>query len=380
MKTTRTVLVILAIIIILPFLGYLLWIIQKDQPLDLMIVNKSVANVHSNEVKAFNWVLNYKKIVKSTRSTYDYTRDYYGFFPDPVYEGDYIKSFKLEEIPALIEQYDGLIFLDNAGVESKALGNGKAAFYGGFNQNDYLLLREMYSKNKLIVAENNFFSEPTEDLVRYNTEQLLDVYYLHWKGKLFKNLDQKKVEDEIGKKWIDVYTQTNNSSWDLEGPGLILLNNKQSRILVLPQSTYMVSDYPTINTDEELASFYSLPLSVPYDGWFQVVYEGKNQVISYFNLQLNEAGREVLKSGGLDYIFPATIALNSDHHYFLAGDFSKQDVMLTCSKSRLLSGSLSSFCKLIEGSPAPFFQNYYVPFMSTILENYLNGKDDQADL
>ena len=377
MKTTRTVLILLSVIIVLPIIGYFLWIIQKDRILDLMIINKTVLTENSNEVKSLNYVLNYKKILKSTENTYDYNRDYFGFFPQPVYEGEYIKSFKMEDVESISDQYDGLIYLDNEGVVSNRLGKGLASRYGGFNQNDYILLKEMYNKNKLIIAENNFFSEPTEDLVRFNTEQLLDVYSLHWTGKLFKNLEKKKISQEIKEEWFEIYKNQYNSEWNYEGSGMVLFNKRQSRILVLPASEYMQSEFPSINTDPDLASFYNLPEEIPFGGWFQLVYEGKNQVISHFDLNLNEKGIELLKNSGLEAEFPASIALNEGHHYFFAGDFSKQNVFLACSKNRFLSGSLNGICKLMSGNPGQFFQNYYVPLMSTVFDNYLNSKEEK---
>jgi hypothetical protein len=375
MKTTRTILIIVLIIIILPFFGYFLWIIQKDHALDLMIVNKSVIDDKSNEVRSVNWVLNYNKIVKSSKNSYDYTRDYYGFYPEPLYETEYIRSFKLEDIPVVSDLYDGVYFVDNEGVKPEMVNDAIKTEYGGLNQNDYLLLKEMYEKGKLLIAEDNFFSEPTPDLVRFNTEQLLDVYSLHWKGKMFKNISLNKVQEKLGQQWIDAYEKYYNQTWRFDGPGLIIINEKQKRILVLPTDQYMMTEYPTISTDSDLAAFYNIPEDIDFDGWFQIVYEGKNQVISWLDLHLNEQGVNLFKKTGLESKFPIVIALSHDHQYFISGDFSKQNVMLGCSKSRVLSGSISGLCKIAGEKPGPFFHNYYVPFMSSVFQNYLKSKE-----
>ena len=205
MKTAKILFVLLAIIVLLPLFGYFLWVVQKSDKMDLMIVNKTVEKVSENEMRSLNWVLNYNKIVKSSSNSYNYEKDYFGYHPEPVYEDLYIKSFRLDEIETLKDQYEAIIYLDNEGVKLSGSGKSKDSYYGGFNQSDYLLLKEMSEAGKMIIAEYNFFSEPTEDLVRFNTEQFLDIYSVHWRGKYFNNLEKKKVVKDIGVEWITNY-------------------------------------------------------------------------------------------------------------------------------------------------------------------------------
>jgi len=203
--------------------------IQKQKPINLMIVNKTVPGSSQNEVKSLNWVLNYEKVVKAGKEDYDFSKDYYGFHPDAMNEYRTIRSYSLDELPAIESQYDGLIYLDNEGVEYKTPGYSSISHYGGFNQTDYLLLKDMINKNKLVIAEFNFFSDPTEDLVRYNTEQVMDIYSLRWKGKYFKALEKKKIASEMDIKWLDIYKDINGKEWDFNGPGLVLCSEKQER-------------------------------------------------------------------------------------------------------------------------------------------------------
>ncbi|MCF8381083.1 MAG: RNA-binding protein [Bacteroidales bacterium] len=370
MKTVKIVIILIALFVIIPGLGYFLWIVQKDSKLDLMIINKSVEKISKNEFRTLSWVLNYDKIVKGNSNSYDYEKDYFGYHPEPIYKDLYIQSFKLSDLSTFKEKYDGLIFLDNKGVENSKSTFSNSRFYGGFNQSDFLLLKEMSAANKLIIAEYNFFSDPTEDLVRFNTEQFIDVYSVLWEGKFMDNLNREKIGEELDPKWLDIYLEYTGYEWDFNGSGLVLINSKQSRILVIPSDMYMTKNYPSINTKSELAAFYGVKETVPYTGWFQIVYEGKNEVISSFDLNLNDAGKQMLMNSGLECTFPATIALSNPHQYFFAGDFSKQKVFLSYSRNRVVSELTHLLCRMRGNKPGQFFHNYYLPMFSTILKDY----------
>ena len=370
MKTARSIIIILSIIVLFPLLGSFMWIIQKETKLDLMIINKTVEKVSKNEMRSLNWVLNYNKIVKSSSDSYNYEKDYFGYHPEPISEDRYIQSFKLKDLSVLKDKYEGFIFLDNQGVRIDGASNPRMDYYGGFNQSDYLLLKEMSDEGKLIIAEYNFFSEPTEDLVRFNTEQFLDVYSVHWKGKFMRNLDKEKISKVLDDKWIGIYSDYTGNDWTFTGSGIVLINEKQSRILVLPADQYMTKEFPSIITNSDLASFYNVKEIIPFTGWFQIVYEGKNDVISRFDLNLNEEGKQIVMNSGLECGSPAAISLANQHQYFFAGDFSKQSVFLGCSKVRMLNNLVHLGCSMRGNSPSQFFHNYYLPMYSAILNEY----------
>lgn len=378
MKSSRYFLIAIVVILLLPLAGHLLWRAQKKNPMDLMIVNKTVPRSTENEVKTLNWVLNYQKVLKDGNDNYDFSRDYYGFYPDAVSADRSIKAFRLEDLPELCEKYDGLIYLDNEGVELENQKYSNLKFYGGFNNTDYHLLKEMINSDKLVIVEYNFFSEPTEDLIRFNTEQLMDIYSLHWKGKYFKNLASKKIIGEIDEKWLDRYKNFYDKDWDFKGPGLILCNIKQDRVVVLPAEKYL-NDQPVISTTKQMSGFYDLPEEVTYTGWFNIIHEGENKVISTLDLNLNDEGVELLKMNGLEASFPISVKMLDKPVFFLAGDFSKQKVFLPFSKMRIVSDLCRRICKNMTGNPALFFQTYYFPLMSGIISGYLNDTPDKEE-
>ncbi len=369
MKIKKVLLIILLIIIILPFLGRLLWELPKGKNVNLLIVNKTTANNSENQVKAFNWVLNFHKYVKSINDCYNYKKDYYGFHPDAPLPELLIRTFGLSDISSLQSNHKLLYYIDNEGVSLNDRLPDGPDHYGGLNQNDYLLLKAFYEESKPVIAECNFFSVPTEDLVRFNTEQLVDIYYIGWRGKFIHNLNSKKVGAHLDKKWIDRYREYYGNKWEFEGSGIVLLNDKQKRIIILPSEKFMTEDYPAIRTEPKHSAFFNIPPSVAFTGWFSIVYQGRNEVISSLDLNLNDEGIDFLKRNGIDSVFPATIR-GKNNFYYLAGNYSEENVLLTFSKYRVFSDVLRLVGKNMTGNPDQFFYTYYFPFMSSLLDIY----------
>lgn len=372
MKAYRLWIILLGVIIALPFAGRLAWLLQKSKPMEILIINKSVQKSSMNEVKTLNWTLNNEKIVNLDKRIYDYTYQYYGYFPEAPTQDRKIKSFSLENISDLTEKNNVLFFADNYGIEPQMhdAKTVKKKAYGGFNNSDYILLKDMVNKQKLVIAEYNFISLPTEDLVRYNTEQFLDIYSLGWSGKYFKDLSKEQVSELIETKWFDLYKQLNSEDWTFSGPGLILLNSSQNRIIVMPADKYMISEFPEVITNSDLASKFNIPEKAAYSGWFDMSYQGQNKVISHFNLNLNENGISLLKKNGIEAEFPAVIESANSKFYYLAGDFSKVHVFMPFSRLGFLSSLFENLNKGKVNQPDKFFLTYYNNLLSTILNNY----------
>ena len=372
MKAYRYFIILLGIIIALPFAGRLFWLMKKSKPINIVIINKSVEKSSQNEVKTLNWTLNFGKYVNSDGDIYNFRYDYLGYFPDAASESRKVKSYKLEEISSIAESNDALFFIDNSGIKLKKddKKSPKGIAYGGFNQNDYFLLKEMISRQKLVVAEYNFFSPPTEDLVRYNTEQFLDIYSLGWTGKFFNNLSKEQVSEDISGNWFDLYKQYYSTDWDFEGPGIILINLQQNRIIVLPAEKYMNSKFPEVVTAQEIASLYYIPQKAAYTGWFEISFEGKNKVISNFDLNLNKEGVNLLRKNGIESEFPAVIESVNKKFYYMAGDFSKVNVYLPISRLGFISRIILNLGKGKTQNPGRFFQVYYNFLLTSILNDY----------
>ncbi len=372
MKTYRFLVILLVVIIALPLAGRVSWFMKKSKPINILIINKSVQKSSQNEVKAVNWVLNYEKYVDPDHDLYDFEFDYMGYFPDAITEDRKVKSFKLDEIPLLSESKDALFFIDNAGAEAstKGIKSPGSLNYGGFNQNDYFLLKEMVNKQKLVIAEFNFFAPPTEELVRYNTEQFLDIYSLGWSGKFFENLAKERINEMIPSTWFDLYKQNFSEDWNFSGPGLVLLNPGQNRIIVLPSLDYMSSAFPSVVTSPELALYYNVPQNVSYDGWFDIPFQGANKVISHIDLNLNQDGVDLLRKNGIDAKFPTVIQSENKKFYYMGGDFSKEPVFMLSSRYGFISALLMNMERKKAQNPRKFYPVYYSHLLAGILNDY----------
>ncbi len=372
MKAYRFLIILLVVIIALPFAGRLFWLVKKNRTFNIVIIDKSVWKSSQNEVRTINWTLNYEKFVDSVGELYNYHHDYLGYFPDAVTEDRSIKTFKLQDIPSMTETMDALFFADNAGIQKNEVQpkSPNGISYGGFNQNDYFLLKEMINKQKLVIAEYNFISSPTEDLVRYNTEQFIDIYSLGWIGKFFTDLGKDKVAALISTNWFDRFKQNYSAEWEFTGPGVILLNSSQNRIIVIPASKFMTSKYPAVVTSPEIAGRFNLPEKTAYTGWFELIHQGNNNVISHFDLNLNTDGVNLLKMNGIEAEFPAVVESRNKKLYYMAGDFSKVHVFMPFSRLGFIGNIIMKAEKNRTDNPDKFFQTYYNYLLAGIMNEY----------
>jgi hypothetical protein len=382
MKAYRLLIILLVVIIAVPLTGRLFWLMKKRKSLDIVIINKSVQKSSENEVKSLNWTLNFEKFENKEGDLYNFQTDYFGYFPDAISENTKIKTYRLEEISSIAENNDALFFLDNSGTdlvqtEKKAI---KKIAYGGFNQNDYFLLKEMIGRQKLVIAEYNFISPPTEDLVHYNVEQLLDIYSLGWSGKFFNDLSKENISGLISNAWFEHFKQNYSTEWAFRGPGIVLLNSSQNRIIVLPAKKFMNTEFPDVVTVPEIALEYNIPQKVSFTGWFDIAFQGENKVISRFNLNLNQEGNDILRLNGIEPEFPAVIESANKKFYYMAGDYSKSNVCLSTSRLGFLSDLIREMGKSKIQNPDKFYQVYSDFLIARILNNYyseISGKPNK---
>ena len=70
--------------------------------------------------------------------------------------------------------------------------------YGGLNNNDFLLLKEMKDRNKLIIMEYNSFDFPTAQFESVRTQEKLGIVFSGWSGKYFSSLDTTSKISRFG--------------------------------------------------------------------------------------------------------------------------------------------------------------------------------------
>jgi hypothetical protein len=370
-----TVLAILVVIIAFYLISYLIWFGYPKRTINLMVLDKTVPTFDYHEHKSLFWILNNTRFVKSDGESYSYKKDYFGFFPlKPISNKQYdIKHIALEQIEPLSNEYDAMYYVDAYGVLYKEWFRGfsteddNSIIDGGINQNEYLFMKAMKEKHKLIIAEFNTLGSPTSELIRYKTEELLGVRATGWYGSYFKSLKENDLED-IPSWVVTNYKNANNGIWPFKGSGIILLNNYKN-IIVLDNDK-LASDYPVIETSPENAKKYSLPEKIEYANWFEIVETAdSSDVISTCTLLTNNTGDSLLNVYSLPTKFNIVSCYNKNntHIYYFAGDFADNNVhsmYARMANSRKLLSSLNFSLR------KEFFYQYYFPLVESVLNNY----------
>jgi hypothetical protein len=378
MKTLKTILIVLLILVLIPIGSWVVWNFKSSRPLDILVMDKTVLDLEKKAHRSIFWVLLNEKFVKNNKKAYRMQKDYYGFHPvKPLKSREYeVKRIKLEEIESLSSEYDAAYYSDTYGVffnewyrRSTAQGKG-TLIEGGLNNNDYLFIRNMHDAGKLILAEYNFLAPPTIGLVKKKTEDLLGIKWTNWTGTYIRNLDPKRSKDLPD--WVvNIYKKRHGGEWPFSGSGIIFVNEPAQHVVVLEAEKHLDSAVPDIQTTEYGMQSYEVPETVHYPYWFDIMDEKNNHVIAEYKVHINLEGKAVLDEYNLSSRFPAIIASSQGApFYYLAGDYSGYPVGIWTAKLQGIRTFESLFYSEKEHSAAKFYWTYYVPLISQILSDY----------
>ncbi|MFZ5939698.1 MAG: hypothetical protein ACOYXB_03910 [Bacteroidota bacterium] len=267
MKSLRIVIIIVAVIVLIPAFGHLYWLIKRGEEKEIVVINKTMLKYRGSENKAFNWILNNMKIMHTGSRPYDLRFDYYGsHFERNSFRIEYPK---LKDIPRVVEKANVFYYADNQGYTAEELMDARIENvseygYGGLNNTDYLLCREIFNQRKPLVIEYNFFAPPTEPLVRYNMEQLLDIYWLGWRGVYLRDLDREQVIKVYGN-YLEWY-ETPGRKWDFAGSGIMMVNDNDRRVVVLRDGDDINVKEGFLYSSDEARKRFHVSGEVTYDG------------------------------------------------------------------------------------------------------------------
>lgn len=384
-KPLITFIVILVIILAVPVYSLMKWAFQPKKPINILVLNKTVPDLERHEHRSFFWILNHHKYVDKEKNSYSFRKDYFGFFPlKPLRNKQYVaERIRLAEIINMAEENDAVYFADTYGVYFndwyKGINRSRRSrmIYGGLNNNDYLLLKEMKDRNKLIFAEYNILGYPTSPLEKDKTESMFDIKWTEWSGKYFFSLDT--LENTEFPKWIlEGYRQQRRKSWEFTNSGIVLVKNDDGKIVVLENQTHLDFDMPYIYTEEEYQESLNLPYKVPYTNWFDIIDPGENDIISTFKFHVNEVGDSLLEEFFIPLTFPAVISgSEGQNYYFFAGDFADNPI-------KHFSAYFNGFenLKLYKlrteyRNTHSFYWEYYEPLITGILDMYMAKTNEE---
>jgi hypothetical protein len=374
-----SIFVIVALVLVAIITSYVIWISYPKKKINIVILDKSVKDFNYSKHRSLFWVLNNARIVKKDGRNYNFKNDYYGFCPEwPLSNKQYkIKHYLLEQIDSLSDACDALYFTDTHGVYFNEWfmgiksGSENSIIEGGLNQNDFLLLKAMMNKKKLVILQYNTLGKPTPELIRYKTEELMGVYSTGWVGRYFSNLDSA-YNDELPKWIVNKYMELNNKQWPFQGPGIVL--NGDNNIMILQKDIDLINDKPFIDFNDELLDQYKVTDNINYTNWFEVVSVNDTiDVLAQFKLTLTQRGDSILTANNFSPAFPAVIAChrNGLNMYYLPGSFSENPVNGFFAR---LANSRKLLTKITSDDRKLFFQKFYFPLTESIFLNYINSK------
>lgn len=375
-KVLKISLYLIISILLIVLILHLGWRFKNRQELNVYILDKSVTQLDRPEHKSFVWILNHSRFVQPDGNSYSNKTDYFGFFPiDLKTEAFDFRSIRINEVDEYANRYDVAYYVDCYGVQSFEWYKGKAKpvrsqkVYGGLNQNDYLLMKSMLDKNKLVIAEYNMFSTPTNALVRIKTEELLGINWKGWAGKFFTTLNVTSPNGPP--EWMkNLFESQHLGTWPENKQGIVLINN-DGLIDVLVEGEHLTQSLPTIHSVKESVERFGIPSQIAFEHWFELIDPGSNTVHSQFMLDVTPEGEEKLKRIGLTSTFPAIIEGNTTgKSFYFCGDFAENPSKLWTAK--LLGGKSVNYFINRFGSTnrAKFFNLYYQPLMKSILKEH----------
>ena len=301
--------------------------------MNIILVDKTVPTINRLHHKSFSWILTNERFVKKEKKTsYSFRKDYYGFYPQrPLRDHKWDRNdYRLTDLINLAENNDAVYFADTYGVFFNDWYRGinksrkSRRLYGGLNNNDFLLIKEMKDRNKLIIMEYNSFDYPTAQFESVRTQEKLGITFSGWTGRYFSTLDTIGPEFPI---WMTaMYRKEYKKPWTFTKPGIVILKEKD--ILVLEEGTHLKNALPLITTDKpEYVQKYGVAASVAFDKWFDIIDPLQNHVISRFKIETTPLGDTLLAANGLSAMFPAVVQdPASQRIFYFSGDFANSNL------------------------------------------------------
>lgn len=347
--------------------------------MDIILVDKTVPTLEREKHKSLNWILTNERFVKKEKKTsYSFRKDYYGFYPQrPLREKKWDrKDYRLTDLINLAEKNDAVYFADTYGVFFndwyKGINRSRKSrkMYGGLNNNDYLLIKEMKDRNKLIVMEYNSFDYPTAQFESVRTQEKLGIKFSGWTGKYFNSLDTAGVDFPI---WMTaMYRKQYKQPWTFNKAGIVIL--KEKVIIVLEEGNQLKNAMPHIITDSTYCKKYNVPASVAFDQWFDIIDPLQNNVVSNFKIETTTIGDTILFDNDLENMFPAVVQEPvTQRIYYFSGDFAHTNIPFWTSRFKGVDKLRGILYSEKPDDTRRFFWLYYKPLVNGIFTDYYNS-------
>lgn len=353
---------------------YIYWKSLGDKPLNVWIVDKTVPVPDYREHRALIWLMNYFKIVKETdRSTFDYAKDYYGFFPVNR------STYNLRPLEDVQGKPDLIYITDTYGVYTddymipNVRGTRSELIYGGLTDSELKKIKDNLSDGNTFIGEFNIASSPTNTQNRKELGRLFGVQWTGWKGRYFREM-KKDVEVPV---WVvENYEKQHGTQWGFTGPGFVLVSD-DDQIEVMEMKKHIGEKLLRMNFGKEYASEFDIQANIPYYYWFEFVKASPVcETLASFTLDVTDDGRKMLSRLGLEPVFPAIIRNKNTQYssYYFCGDFADMKNIIDFWSYFGLDRFKWWTVADNKGDPDYFFWKCYTPMMKKIFQDITDHK------
>lgn len=366
-KIIKSVMLFLGMLMIV-FLGpIVIWNVLPSTEKTIVMVDKTVPDTIYREHRGFTWITNYLKMINPiTKKTYDYKKDYYGFFPLENYQ------YTENTLPDDLAPPDFIYLLDTYGVyhkdfyEAKINDKQTEIITGGISEKEVDILEKALNEN-CIIGEFNILGSPTSDSVRSRLEDIFGVTWNGWIGRYYKTLSSSNPE--IPPWLVKQYVLTNGKRWEFSGPGIVFLDKNDNLVILSEKETG--ENFVEIQLTDESAKIFNVKNKVRYNYWFDVLipHEG-TEVLGNYTLDLTAAGEKMLEENGIPKEFPAIVKKTDNYiSYYFAGDYADSKA----TPNIYSFYGLPWFNKITtiedDANQNYFYWNVYYPMIKSILIN-----------
>lgn len=322
LKQRKGLIVAICVVLLLGMLAiapWVLWRTMDERPMDVLVVDKTVAKANYREHAGLFWLLRHEKVVqRATGQPLVDERDYAG--------RHHTADGQPFTVPIPDRPTDLVYLTDTYGVyeddlKERPLGVKSPLLYGGLSAGEVATITGNLRPGATLVGEFNCIASPTLGAAREALSEAMGVRWTGWIGRHFSYL-------ELGADmplWIPrTWKRQTGRRWDFRGPGYIFVN-EQGHLIVLVEGIDTPEAALTLNVTPEAADHFGTSDRLTYDYWFEIMEPRPGaEVLATFEFEATESGREKLRGVPIDKPVPAI--LRSEHpgfrSYYFAGDFA----------------------------------------------------------
>lgn len=366
-------------LLLLPALALVPWAchaLRPPRPLDVVVVDRTVAYANRIEHRSLFWLLSQLHVVRADGRPYDAATDYVGTFPGPTPGDPPARSTLLTaeaasaDLVYVADTYG--VYRDDllSGAEMKTALERSPRLVGGLELSEAVVLRDAVERGGLAVAEFNTMASPTATAARRVVEETFGVRWSRWIGRYFARLDSREEVPE----WLRrVWEREHGADWEFAGPGYVVTRD-DAECEVLRVGVEVDDIGLTISRVRPVDPLLAHAADdVGYPFWFEWVTAGPDaETLAEFAWRVSEDGARRLEARGLPASFPAVTRRRSAGGgvaYYLAGDFADNPMP---DRPVPFAGYLRLRYHMEGARIAPgetaFYFRFYAPLVTAVLE------------